>query len=234
MLDVTDTDQIREAAQTVADAVGADGVYGLVNNAGIATTGPLEFIDIAELRRQLDVNVIGQVAVTQSFMPLLRITRGRIVHMGSVSGRFAIPFLGPYAASKFALEAIADAMRRELRPWGIHVCLLEPGVIATPIWDKSKSQTQRRFRNLSSEARRLYGPFIGALGKKVDEMAARGIPPETVSATVLHALTARKPRARYVVGANAKREMRLLPFVPDWLLDRLIARQIGLPSKAEL
>ena len=140
-LDVTDGESIRAAAEIVEAGCGASGLSGLVNNAGIVIAGPLEFLPLVSLRSQLEINVVGQIAVTQELLALLRRARGSIVNMSSVSGRVAAPFLGPYSASKFALEALSDSMRLELRPWGISVSVVEPGPIATPIWEKSRTVT---------------------------------------------------------------------------------------------
>src|SRR3972149_6942761 len=139
LIDVTDSVSIASAAEVVAAAVGEAGLAGLVNNAGIPVPGPLEFLPLEDIRRQLEVNVIDQIAVTQAFLPLLRKGRGRIVNVGSIAGKFATPFLGPYTASKHAMEGLSDALRQELRPWGIHVALVEPGSIATPIWQKGQA-----------------------------------------------------------------------------------------------
>src|SRR5690606_21834854 len=136
LLDVTDDAQIAAGAEAIRSATGG-ALHGVVNNAGIAVAGPLEFLPVAALRRQLDVNVIGQIAVTQALLPMVRAARGRLVFVGSIAGRSALPYVGPYSASKFALEALADTLRVELMPWHIHVALIEPGVIATPIWQTS-------------------------------------------------------------------------------------------------
>src|SRR5436190_20383212 len=136
-IDVTDSGSIAAAASMVATAVGDAGLQGLVNNAGIAVACPLEFLPISLLSQQLEVNVTGQIDVTQVFLPLLRAGNGRIVNMGSISGRMAYPLLGPYCASKFALEALTASLRMELRPWHIPVSIIEPGAIATPIWSKA-------------------------------------------------------------------------------------------------
>jgi NAD(P)-dependent dehydrogenase (short-subunit alcohol dehydrogenase family) len=137
-LDVTDRNSLRDAQQRVAEEIGESRLVGLINNAGIAVASPLEAVPIEDLRRQLEVNVVGQVAVTQVFLPLLRAGQGRIINMGSIAGRATMPLMGPYSASKYALEAITDALRLELQPWGIHVAIIEPGAIATPIWEKSR------------------------------------------------------------------------------------------------
>jgi NAD(P)-dependent dehydrogenase (short-subunit alcohol dehydrogenase family) len=225
LLDVTDTAAIALAAETVASAVGGRGLSGLVNNAGIAAAGPLEFLPIPELRRQFEVNVIGQVAVTQAFLPLLRQQRGRIVNMGSVSGRTALPFTGAYCASKFALEALTDALRMEVRPWGILVSVVEPGVVATPMWEASRVTGDEVQRNLPQHATDLYGRAITNMRKYAAKMASDGIPADEVAKVVAHALTSKRPRTRYLVGWNA-RLRAALRFVPDGMRDRIIVRQL--------
>jgi NAD(P)-dependent dehydrogenase (short-subunit alcohol dehydrogenase family) len=189
-----------------------------VLNAGIALSGPLEFVPVDELRRQLEVNVVGQVALLQALLPALRDSRGRIVLMGSASGRLALPFLAPYAASKFALEAVADALRGEVAPFGIAVSLVEPGSIATPMWRKGGE----RAAQLPPEALELYGDAVERLRAWA---AKRGAvtPPEEVARVVEAALTAERPRTRYVVGAGA-RTRTLIGRAPDRARDRLIGR----------
>ena len=231
MLDVTDEPQIGAAAKAVADAVGEAGLAGLVNNAGISVPGPLEFLPIEDLRWQLEVNVVGQIAVTQAFLALLRKGRGRIVNIGSIAGKFATPFLGPYTASKHAMEGLSDALRQELRPWGIHVALVEPGSIATPIWQKGQANANEIEQKLPEEAMMLYGKAINALREAARKFEAAGIPPDRVARAVEHALTAGRPRTRYVVGFDATVQRVLAAAVPDRMLDALTARQLGLPGK---
>jgi NAD(P)-dependent dehydrogenase (short-subunit alcohol dehydrogenase family) len=223
-LDVTDPASIAAAASTVSTAVGETGLAGLVNNAGIAVGGPLEFIPLADLRRQLEVNVIGQVAVTQAFLPLLRQGRGRIVNIGSISGRVATPFLGPYAASKFALSALTDSLRVELRPWDLAVCLVEPGPIATPIWEKSLAEGEQMVQNLPPQADAFYGSAFVRMWEFALNRRRMAIPPEAVAKVVAHALTAPRPKTRYLVGPGAWLVPLLAKFVPDRLRDRLITR----------
>ena len=232
MLDVTDEPQIEAAAKAVADAVGEAGLAGVVNNAGISINGPLEYLPSEELRKQLEVNVIGQMAVTRAFLPLIRRGRGRIVNIGSIAGKFATPFLGPYCASKHAMEAITDVLRQELRPWGIHVAVVEPGSIATPIWQKGQADANEIEQKLPEEARMLYGKAVNALREAARKFEAAGIPPDRVARAVEHALTASRPRTRYVVGFDATVQRILSDVVPDRLLDGLVARQLGLPGKA--
>jgi NAD(P)-dependent dehydrogenase (short-subunit alcohol dehydrogenase family) len=232
IIDVTDAATIEAAAHTVSDTAGEGGLAGLVNNAGVSVPGPLEFLPIDELRRQLEVNVIGQIAVTQAFLPLIRKRRGRIVNMGSIGGRMATAFLGPYNASKFAMEALTDALRQELRPWGIHVSIVEPGSIATPIWEKGQAYGDHLEQNLPAQAMALYGTSVAALRKAAVELEKRGIPPDEVAKFVEHALTARTPKTRYVVGRDAQLQRVLIKVAPDRLRDRLVAQQLGLPGKA--
>jgi NAD(P)-dependent dehydrogenase (short-subunit alcohol dehydrogenase family) len=222
-LDVTDGASISDAADTVARTLGATPLAGLVNNAGIAVAGPLEFLPLESLRRQLEINVVGQLAVTQAFLPMLRRDRGRIVNMSSASGRFASPFMGPYAASKFALEALSDSLRVELRPWGIHVALVEPGVIATPIWTKSLSAAEEMLAGVPAEAHALYGAAVQGIRDGVARI--QGIPAERVAEVVAHALTARRPKFRYVLGRGARLRIGM-SYLPTRLRDWIVSRAI--------
>jgi NAD(P)-dependent dehydrogenase (short-subunit alcohol dehydrogenase family) len=231
-LDVTDAGSIASAAEAVAAAVGSAGLQGLVNNAGIVVAGPLEVLPLAALRRQLEVNVIGQVAVTQAFLPLLRRGGGRVVNMGSISGRLASPLLGAYAASKFSLEAITDALRLELRPWGLPVSLVEPGAIATAIWERSRVAADEMAQELSAEARGLYAPAVAAVRAAADRASRAAIPADAVARAVEHALTAARPRTRYLVGRDARIRAALAWLLPDRVRDALIARALGLPGAA--
>ena len=208
---------------TDADAIGRvqiDELDGLVLNAGIAIASPLEFLPPDELQRQLDVNVVGQLRVLQAFLPALRRRSGRVVLMGSIGGRSALPFLGAYAMSKFALEAMADALRVELAPFGMHVSIVQPGTIATAIWTKP----QRTADSLPPEAGQYYGARIErfrSLAAKRSSTAA--VPPNEVAKVVEHALTAKQPRTRYLVGRDAKRRARLQK-LPDRARDRLLSK----------
>ncbi|MCH8009504.1 MAG: SDR family oxidoreductase [Chloroflexi bacterium] len=233
ILDVTEQPTIDASAATVTAAVGESGLAGLINNAGVGVGGPLEFISVDELRRQLEVNVIGQIAVTQAFMPLIRKATGRIVNMGSIGGRMATPFLGPYNASKFAMEALTDSLRQELYPWGIHVSIIEPGSIATPIWEKSKAAIEELKETLPEEAMMLYGETVEAVEKALVEFEAAGIPADEVAKFAEHALTARTPKTRYVVGRDAQIQRLLVKWAPDRVRDGLVRRQLGLPGKKQ-
>jgi NAD(P)-dependent dehydrogenase (short-subunit alcohol dehydrogenase family) len=227
VLDVTDADSIRGASLAVSRALGEEPLTGLVNNAGIAVGGPLEFLEMSEIRRQFDVNLFGQVAVTQAFLPLLRrAKRGRIVNMSSISGRITPPLLGPYSMSKFALEAFSDALRRELEPFGLSVSVVEPGVIKTPIWDKGVDSSIERGARMPERALELYGARMTHLRKRAQEMSERGAPAEKVAKAVYHALTSDRPKTRYLVGVDAKLTAKLAWLLPDRALDRLMRRNL--------
>lgn len=228
MLDVTDQDQIASAATTIRETVGDAGLWGLVNNAGMVVSTPLELVPIELFRRQLEVNVVGQVAVTQAMLPMLRAARGRIVNMGSISGRVAAPYLGPYAASKYALEAVTDAWRVELRRWGIGVAIVEPGSVKTPIWDKAIASGNELLEGASPEEAALYGADVEAMLQASQEMARTGMPVELVVRAVVHALFARRPRTRYPVGPATRFSIGALKFVPDRLRDRFVLRALGM------
>jgi NAD(P)-dependent dehydrogenase (short-subunit alcohol dehydrogenase family) len=227
-IDVTDAGSIAAAAAHVRAQGGAEaGLAGLVNNAGLAISAPLEFIPIDELRRQLDVNVVGQVAVTQAFLPLLRRERGRIVNIGSIGGRVALPLVGPYAASKFAMEALTDSLRREVRSFGIEVSIVEPGAVATPIWKKGVEAAAGLTADMPPEGEELYGELIAAVRSQAGEAANRGLPPLEVAKVVEHALTARKPRTRYLVGRDAKARAAIAKLLPDRAFDSLVSRALA-------
>lgn len=215
MLDVTDSESIASAMRIVDEASPA-GLAGLVNNAGISVGGPLEFVAIDEWRRQLEVNFIGQVAVTQAALPALRKARGRIVNMTSIGGRLASPFLGPYNASKYALEAVTDALRLELRQFGVEVAAVEPGAVATPIWEKGRASAEQATASMPAEAQQLYSAGIAAISKFISARA------------VEHALTASRPKTRYVVGRDAKMRLILARLLPTRVMDRVVVRAMGL------
>jgi len=226
-IDVTDGGSIAAAVQTVSGAVGERGLAGLVNNAGIVFFAPLEHQPLDDFPRQIDVNLTGQVAVTQAFLPLLRAARGRIVNMSSTGGKLAFPLLGAYGAAKFGLEAVSDTLRRELRPWGMHVVVIEPDTIATPIWDKGVETGEALSGAMSPEAQEAYGGLF-AFGRGASAAAnSDGISPDAVAKAVEHALTARKPKTRYLVGKAARQRALLARVMPDRALDAAFARQTG-------
>ncbi len=221
-IDVADEASVRAAAETVGDRLDV-----LVNNAGIAVGGVIEALPLADLRHQLEVNVVGQVAVTQALLPALRATSGRIVFISSVSGRASVPALTPYAASKFAIEAIADGLRVELREWGIDVVLVEPGSIDTDIWRAGEAQLHTTVAAMSDEHRRLYGPLLEGTRKLVAQTAKRAAPVDKVTEVIEEAVTASRPRARYVVGLDARIQIGLRSLLPARAFDALLARMMG-------
>ncbi len=229
-LEVTNPESVVTAERTVAETVGEQGLAGLVNNAGIAVAGPLELLPLAEIRRQFEVNVIGQVAVTQAFLPLLRRGRGRIVNMSSIAGRAATPFLGAYCGSKFALEAMTDALRLELAPWGINVSLVEPGAIQSRIWERSTMSAARVLGAMEPESLGLYEMQLRRMQDVLSRAEQRAIPAERVAQAVAQALTAPIPRVRYLVGRDAKFRALLKSLLPDRVQDRLVSWFLGLPS----
>ncbi|HEY6636603.1 MAG TPA: SDR family NAD(P)-dependent oxidoreductase [Solirubrobacterales bacterium] len=229
-LDVTHAGQIESARQEVADAVGEEGLVGLVNNAGVGGGGPIEFMPLDELRDTLEVNLIGQVAVTQAFIPLIRRAKGTIVFIASIGGRVASPFMSPYNTSKFAIEALGESLRHELRPWEIEVVVVEPGSIDTEIWSKGGEQVRERLEGMPEDARRLYGRQITRFGEVLNETASRGIAPEKVAEVVHKAIASENPRHRYLVGTDAKIGARLKGTLPDRTFSKLAARQMKMPT----
>jgi NAD(P)-dependent dehydrogenase (short-subunit alcohol dehydrogenase family) len=229
LFDITDAPAVNRAADQVATVLGGDTLAGLVNNAGIAVAGPLLYLDVDELRTQLEVNVTGQLIVTQSFASLLGADRsrtgkpGRIVMITSVGGRNANPFTGPYNASKFALEGLAESLRRELMIFGIDVIVVAPGAVATPIWDKAKQIDTSRYANT---------PYAAALDKVkayMLELGRKGFPPEKIGQAVYKALTARQPRVRYTVTPDAMQNL-MVNTLPKRAVDRLVAGRLGLKN----
>jgi NAD(P)-dependent dehydrogenase (short-subunit alcohol dehydrogenase family) len=227
MLDVTESESIASAMRTVDEAAPA-GLAGLVNNAGISVGGPLEFVPIDEWRRQLEVNFIGQVAVTQACLPALRKARGRVVNMTSIGGRLASPFLGPYNASKYALEAVTDALRLELRQFGVEVAAIEPGAVATPIWEKGRASVEQATADMPAEALKLYSAGMAAISRFISLGERTGVPPLEVARAVEHALTASRPKTRYVVGRDAKMRLALTRLLPTRVMDRVVVRAMSL------
>jgi len=211
-LDVTNAEHVEALRALDLDA--------LVNNAGIAVVGPLEFLELDELRRQLEVNTVGQLAVTQACLASLRRHKGRIVNLSSISGRVAMPLFGPYAASKFAFEALTDSLRRELPE--LKVSLIEPGAIATPIWERTLDATE-----VPEQARERYGSLIDTVTAMARDAPTTGLPPEQVAGVILRALTARRPRTRYVIGREARISATLARVLPDVAFDRLLSRLLN-------
>ena len=224
IVDVTDAAGIAAAAREAGDRLD-----GLVNNAGIAVGGPVETIGLDELRHALEVNFVGAVSVTQAMLPALRAARGRVVFLSSIGGRVATPFLSPYNASKFAVEAVGDALRVELRRLGVRVSVVAPGSVATPIWEKGHAQADAVGDALAPELRAVYGAALDGFKRAARETEARGVPPEKVAAAIHHALTARRPRAHYLIGNDARVILAMHRALPTSLRDRVIARAVHLP-----
>jgi NAD(P)-dependent dehydrogenase (short-subunit alcohol dehydrogenase family) len=227
MLDVTDPTAIDAVARRIGGEIDGAGLHGLVNNAGIAQPAPIEIMPIDALRQQFEVNVIGQVAVTQALLPLIRRARGRIVNISSVGGRVASPALGAYAASKYAIEALSDAMRMELHPWGIDVSVIEPGSIGTEIWRRGGEAADSTLERVPDENRALYADLVAAVRRLAQRTADRAISPHKVAERVAHALTARRPRTRYVVGTDARIQIGLSRVLPDRAYDAVVRRMLG-------
>jgi NAD(P)-dependent dehydrogenase (short-subunit alcohol dehydrogenase family) len=229
-LDVTDAASIAAAVHTVKAMAGEQGVAGLINNAGIAVAGPVELLPLSEWRRQFEINVFGLVAVTQAFLPLLRQGYGRVINMGSMSGRAAMPYMAPYSASKHALLGLTTSLRIELQPWGIHVALIEPGAIATPIWGKGRKEIDTWESGWTREMKALYGTSFTKAKEEVCKIGAQAPPPGIVVDAVIHALRSRFPRTRYLVGRDARIRALLVKVLPDRVHDWLIRQVIGLRS----
>jgi len=228
ILDVSDSASIDLARDRISAECPA-GLDGLVNNAGVAYTGPLEFVPLDDFRRQLEVNLVGHLAMTQAMLPSLRVAQGRIVNITSIGGIVATPFFGPYVASKFALEALSDCLRVELRPWGIKTIAIEPGSVATEIWSSGAKVFAEMRERLAPQATELYAEAMEATAQAAADTGARGIPVEDAAAAIERALTARNPRARYLVGRDAKIMAGSSRMLPARVYDRLTARILKLP-----
>ncbi|MFJ6722457.1 SDR family oxidoreductase [Streptomyces sp. NPDC091259] len=231
IVDVTDEKTVRAAVDEVTGLLGGAGLWGLVNNAGIAVTAPLECVPIEQMRRQLDINVIGQVQMVQGFLPLLRAGAGRIVNVSSGLGNVALPYLGAYAASQFAKEALSDALRRELAPQGIPVVVIQPGAVLTPLWSKMSETGNRALEGAPEPVRELYrDSFLGFM--EANETSARSsrTTVDDVARVVFRALVAERPRTRYTVGRDATGSRVLSRLLPDRALDRVFGGTSGLKN----
>jgi NAD(P)-dependent dehydrogenase (short-subunit alcohol dehydrogenase family) len=226
ILDVTDAGHIARLDAALPERLDAVG-----NNAGVAVGGPMETVSPEDWREQLEINVIGQLAVTQAVLPRLRKSRGRVVFISSVNGRLAMSMIGAYCASKFALEAAADALRMELRPWHIGVAIIEPAQTDTDMWRTADDMVLKVEAAMSHEHRRLYAKHITVMKKLVPAARKSAVPTDKVVAVVDEALTARRPRARYVVGRALKLQTALLTNMPTALRDRLMTMMVGLPHR---
>lgn len=229
-LDVTKEGSIANARRKVQRAVGGDGLAALINNAGVGDAGPIEHVPVEDFRKVIEVNLIGQYAVTQAFLPLIRRGGGRVVFVSSIGGLVASPFMSAYSASKFGVEALADSLRREVRPWGIDVVVIEPGSIATPIWERGASTFDAR--KPARDQKRMYGKQLEAMRAGLIATGEAGIEPEKVAKVIARALRARRPRTRYLVGPDAKIGRRMKGIATDRVLDRLVRRNYELPDEA--
>lgn len=228
IIDVINQDSISNAFNKISEITGDSGLYAIVNNAGIVVAGPVEFLPLDKLRLQLEINVIGQISVIQHFLPLIRKARGRIINISSIAGFTAFPFKGAYAASKFAIEALSDSLRRELKPWNIPVSIVEPGVIKTPIWGKSIALVKDIIKEMPEQCEQYYGniykKMLKSIVKSVDK---KGTSPQKVANAILHALTEEIPRTRYLVGKDAYFLSGLVR-LPDKIVDWYMCKKIGL------
>ena len=232
MIDVEDGASMTAAAGQAQAELGDRGLHGLVNVAGIGTTSPVEYIQPADMQKIFTVNVFGQIAVTQAFLPMIRRTRGRIVNISSVGAHLAIPFGGLLNATKAAFGMLNDAMRLELRPFGIDVSVVEPGAIKTPAVEKTLGDPEGVIRAMPREGAERYGAMLREFTKRAYNREMHGSSPEVVANAVHHALTAKRPRIRYVVGKDAKLLASLPKIVPEPLFDKLRLRMFGMPSEA--
>lgn len=229
VMDVRDSSSVQAAAAKLTDKLGEDGLWALVNNAGISVAGPLEYLPEDAFQLQMDVNVTGVLRCVQAFMPLLKITSGRVVNISSMTGRVAFPTIGAYTCSKFALEGMSDALRLELRVHGMNVSVIQPGSIATPIWERSRARATEIMKTIPEHGKLEYRQMIDQALETTESNGDDGDDPQAVADVVRHALTAKRPRTRYVVGKDAK----VLLFLRRWLLsdrslDKLIRRNLGL------
>jgi NAD(P)-dependent dehydrogenase (short-subunit alcohol dehydrogenase family) len=224
MLDVSNRDDTNRVVAEISAEVGDRGLQALVNNAGVGVGGPVEYVTEEEWRWVFDVNLFGVVALTRAAIPMLRTGHGRIVHIGSIGGRVSSPGFAPYSASKHAIEALAESMRHEFKRSGtpIRVALIEPGQVKTAIWDKADTEVDEMARRLDDVGKKRYQWLLDQARGFIDEGREKGVPPAKVADAVEHALTADKPKARYLVGPDAKLSGHMVTRVPDQLRDALV------------
>ena len=234
LLDVTNEALIAAMVSQVAEAVDDTRLVGLVNNAGIAVPAPLEVIPLSELRRQFEVNVIGQVAVTQAVLPLLRKAHRRIINVGSVASRMTFPFAGALSASKSAFESLNAALRMELPPWGIHVILVTPATVRTPGGDKLQHDSEEILRTIPEQDARRYATPLRAFVEAFSKQEATGSPPEVVAEVILQALVEKTPRTEYPVGRGSRLLPLLARLLPTRVLDRVRVQALGLAHQSEM
>lgn len=226
-MDITKREMVVDVAERIKTELDGIGLYGLVNNAGIAVSGPVEFVPMDEIRRQLEVNLFGHIQTTQALLPLIRQAKGRIVNITSMLGRVTTAFSAPYCMSKYAMEAFSDALRLELAPLGVHVSAVEPGSIATPIWGKFKDQATELLDELPPEGRYLYGEaYKGSIDAGL-KWASKGISPQNVAKKVCHAITAKRPKAAYIVGVDAHQAIFIKRLLPRRWFDAVLKIRYG-------
>lgn len=223
-LDVCDEKSIVNCVSTIKKQSGI--LHALVNNAGIAVGGPIEGVSLDDWRLQFETNVFGQIRLIQECLPLLRESKGRIVNVSSIAGKISSPFMGPYSASKFALEAVSDSLRRELYTQGVKVSVVEPGPISTPIWEKSKTIGLEKIEAYGPALKKVYGPAMEKFKRQIDLAVKNASPVAVVVKAVEHALTARSPKTRYLVGRGTKTTAVLFGNLPDSWLDRLMNMKV--------
>lgn len=230
ILDVESEASINVAAQDIASQLNADGLDGLVNVAGIGTVRPLEYASMQDLRQIFEINVFGQIAITQALNRLLRLNQGRIVNITSVGVNLAIPFGGLLNASKSAFAMISDTLRLEMHPFGVRVCAVEPGAIATPAVEKTLGDIEKVIAMLPAEAQTQYGTMLRTFARQAYAREKSGSSADVVACAVHHALTSSRPRIRYRVGKHAKLLAFLPKILPESLLDLLRLRMFGLSA----
>lgn len=228
-IDLADAASIGPATDQVLERAGGR-LVGLVNNAGYTVSGPAEALDVDDWRAQFEVNLFGHIAITHALLPALIANKGRIVNVGSIGGRMSSPFITPYNASKFAIRAWTDGMRMELAPHGVHVALLEPGSIDTPLWQKGNELADEQLGRLTDEQRSRYARQIKGARKAADFAASHGIPAERCAEVVEHAMTSRRPKGRYLVGRDA-RIQALVSILPVRISDRMTQTMLSRLSK---
>lgn len=224
IMDVTKEDQILAAKETISKLRNQDRFY-LVNNAGTAVSGPVEAVPMEDYRKQFEVNFFGLVAVTQTFLPWVRETKGRIINLSSIAGRFASPFMGPYAASKFAVEGLTDSLRRELMPFNVKVILVEPGPIETPIWEKGFNSSVENKSRMNKEILSIYAKYVQMFEAEIRQAVATADPVDYVVDTIKMALFSINPRHRYLVGRQANIGGLISQLVPSKAVDIVIRKR---------
>ena len=220
LCDITDSAQVASLQRVVGEAV--EGLDALVNNAGTAFAAPLELLELDDLRQQFEINVVAQIGVTQAFLPLLKVARGTIINISSVSGRYSAPVIGPYAASKYALEALSDALRVEVAPFGVKVVLIEPGSSSTQIWATSRQRTEKLDKHRDGP----YGPLLARVERIINYTEKHGFAPELVAATIAQALSSPQPKTRYLVPAREGRLIFARKFISDRMWDKQVRKMM--------